>query len=470
MKLVKRAIFRKSVISVLLTAVIITVLVFAGSHAQAVTITVNPPGSGTLGNSVSFVATVQVNDGDLLPVQSVDIQIINKGNPSTYTRLVTGLPLSTTSSPVIFADPTNGNITVTAVADANWREANDTRFGYGYRYPSGPTENISLGTGYGYGYVSGGHQGTTAITYGITWSTPSTWPTGEYKIVVVVHGDGSNRFTHQNEYTFTLNTSGGGGGGGGGGLVGVLAFGYIIDSQGKLTQEARAIAENGEAYLLLPAGTYCLLDGYPLTFIYIRPPDSTDPIPTDPDFGEYATRYFNLGPDGSTFDPPIKLIFNYKESLIPEGFSEEDLSIYTWDEELGKWEKLDSEIDPENNTISCFISHFSGFAVIAAPESEPEPTPEPTTEPGPEPIPTTEPTTEPEPEPIPSPEPTAEPTQGPDTGPDVDSTVVPPTTAPFDIVEDQGINQWALAGIVFGVAIVIIAVAVYLIRYKRILD
>jgi hypothetical protein len=469
MNLVKQAIFRKSVISLLLTAVIITVLVLVGPHAQAVTITVNPPGSGTLGSPVSFVATVQVNDGDLLPVQSVDIQIIKEGQASPYTRLVTGLPLSTTS--VVFTDPTNGNVTVTAEADANWGEDTDTRFGYGYKYPSGPTGNISLGTGYGYGYVSGGHQGTTYITYGITWATPSSWPTGSYKIVVVVHGNGSNAFTHQNLYTFTLNPSGGGGGGGGG-MVGVLAFGYIIDSQGKLTQEARAIAENAEAYLLLPAGTYCLLNGYPLTFIYIRPPYSTEPTPTDPDFGEYVTRYFNLGPDGSTFNPPISLIFNYKESMIAEGFSEEDLSIYTWDEQLGEWEKIFSQVDPENNTVSCLISHFSGFAVIAATESEPEPepTPEPTTEPEPEPIPTPEPTTEPEPEPIPSPEPTPEPTQEPNPEPGVDSTVVPPMTVPFDIVEDKGMNQWVLAVIVFGVAIVIIVVAVYLIRYKRILD
>jgi hypothetical protein len=245
-------------------------------------------------------------------------------------------------------------------------------------------------------------------------------------------------------------------GGGGGGMVGVLAFGYIIDSQGKISTEARAIAENGEAYLLLEAGTYCLLDGYPLTFIYIRPPYTTEPTPTDPDFGEYATRYFNLGPDGATFDPAISLIFNYKESLIPEGFSEEDLSIYTWDEQLGEWEKIESQINTENNTIRCLISHFSGFAVIAAPETEPEPTTtEPTT---PEPT-TTEPTTT---------APTTEPTT--DVEPGVDSTVVPQTTAPFDITEDKGINQWLLAFIVFGVAIAIIAVAVYLIRYKRILD
>jgi hypothetical protein len=228
--------------------------------------------------------------------------------------------------------------------------------------------------------------------------------------------------------------------GGGGGMVGILAFGYIIDSQGKLTQEARAIAENAEAYLLLPAGTYCLLDGYPISFIYIRPPYSTEPTPTDPEFGEYATRYFVLGPDGSTFDPPITLIFNYKESLIPEGYDEEDLSIYTWDEELGEWEKLTSQLDPENNTISCYINHFSGFAVIAAPEYEPEP------------------------------EPTPEPTQEPNPEPGADSTIVPPTTAPFDINEGKGMNQGVLAVIVFGVAVVIIGVAVYLIRYKRILD
>ena len=262
-------------------------------------------------------------------------------------------------------------------------------------------------------------------------------------------------------------------GGGGGGLVGILSFAYLLDSQGKLRTESRAIAENAEAYLLLPQGTYCLLDGYPLVFIYIRPPEGLEVPPPEPDFGEFVSRYFNLGPDGATFEPPISLIFNYKDSMIPEGFTEDDMKIYRWDESLQEWTEVISYINKDDKTISCFISGFSGYAVIAVPEPEPEPEPEPPTEPEPttepEPVSTTEP--EPTTEPLPIPTTVPEPTTEPDLQPDVESTVLPPYEVPYEAPdEDGGISQWLLAGIVFGAAVVIIILAVYLFWYRKILE
>ena len=73
---------------------------------------------------------------------------------------------------------------------------------------------------------------------------------------------------------------------------------------------------------------------------------------------------------------------------------------------------------------------------------------------------------EPEPEPIPTPEPTPEP----EMEPGVESETVTPLVAPFQIEESGGINQWALAVIIFGCAVVIIALAVYLFWHKKILE
>jgi hypothetical protein len=145
-------------------------------------------------------------------------------------------------------------------------------------------------------------------------------------------------------------------------MVGVLAFGYIIDSNGRIKTEARCISEGGEAYLLLPQGTYCLLNGYPLTFIYIQPDSEVNPL--IPDYMILISRIFNLGPEGSTFDPPIKLIFNYDPSLVPVDLDVLDMVIYRWSPELGQWVPLKTHVDPEKQIAWVEISGFSTYAVM----------------------------------------------------------------------------------------------------------
>jgi uncharacterized repeat protein (TIGR02543 family) len=157
------------------------------------------------------------------------------------------------------------------------------------------------------------------------------------------------------------------GGGGGGGMVGVLAFGYNIGTDGRLKSEMRAISENAEAFLILAQGTYCLLDGFPLTFITIMPLSAVDEQPLIPEGTHLLTRIFKLGPEGSTFEPAIQLIFNFKSLIIPEGFSEEDMYIGTWDEENLQWIRLESQLIPENQQIMTEISGFSMYAVMVSP-------------------------------------------------------------------------------------------------------
>jgi hypothetical protein len=413
---------------------------------------------------VSFTVIVTVENGDLLPVESVDLEITN----GSFTRTVSGLPRLTTPSPIIYTH-VDGDVSIKATAAGDWGGAsNSNRIGYGYRYPTGQYGSES-GTGYGYGYVGGG--GSTSITYDVTWNTPAGWPTGIYYINVLVYvSSGGTALTNQNTYTFTLNTGGGGGGGGGGGMVGVLAFGFIIDTQGRISVEARCIGENAEAYLVLDSGTYCLLDGAPLIFIYMRPvPDVQVPSPT-PYNGRFVTRCFTLGPENANFSPPISLIFNYNPTRIPNGFNEEDIYIAKWDEQTEQWIKQQSYVNPDDNKVSCLVSTFSNYAVIAVPPSKPEPepvtTPPPTTEP--EPVITVPPTTEPEPEPEPEPETPPVVTTEPE--PEKEPTTVPPVVAPINISESKGISQWVLAGSVFGGAVLIILLAVYLFWYRKILE
>src|SRR4030042_6480974 len=95
---VKQVVLNKGVLSVSITAGILLVLVLAGSPAQALTITVTNPATGTLGGTYTFTVQVNVQNTDLLPVRSVDLQIYNAAYPSTYLVSCTNLPLQSTTS------------------------------------------------------------------------------------------------------------------------------------------------------------------------------------------------------------------------------------------------------------------------------------------------------------------------------------------------------------------------------------
>ena len=53
--------------------------------------------------------------------------------------------------------------------------------------------------------------------------------------------------------------------------------------------------------------------------------------------------------------------------VIPAGYSEQDLGVYWYNEELGAWEKLDHVgIDPVTKTLTTFLEHFSEYQVMAS--------------------------------------------------------------------------------------------------------
>jgi hypothetical protein len=464
MNLVKRAFFRKSVLSILITVAIIMLLVLISPSAKAVTVTVSNISSSSPGSPVSFTVTVNVENTDLLPIYRVNLGIINQDQPGTYTRTCTDLPRL--ASIKNYPDAVNGNVSITATTASGWGGASDSnRIGYGYRYPSGPPNYQVTGDGYGYGYVGGG---STSITYNVIWSTPSSWPTGIYEIEVLVYvSNGGTPLSHPQTYTFTLST-GGGTPGGGGAPEGVTMVYSYINPEGKFIQDVTAVSYDKKVSLLIKQGVIAKTwIGAPLSWVSIKLLE--DPPEPPEDLSIIGIPY-DLKPDMATFDPPIRITFKYNPADIPEGISEEDLSLAYYDSTEARWVKLVNIIvDMDNNTISGDLSHFTAFAVIPlpdTPETEVTPEPEPTTETETEPIPTPPTTTEPVPESMPTPEPTPES----ETEQEVESETVTPMVAPFQIEESGGINQWVLAGIVFGCAVLIIAVAVYLFWYKKILE
>jgi len=109
---------------------------------------------------------------------------------------------------------------------------------------------------------------------------------------------------------------------------------------------------------------------------------------------------YELGPAGSNFEPPITLSIKYNTALIPEGVSEKDVFIATWDEDKQAWIPVDSTVDMEKDIVSTKVSHFSIYTVLVpsykvAPKQEPTPAPAPT------PTTTLAPTLAPAPAPLP---------------------------------------------------------------------
>ena len=90
----------------------------------------------------------------------------------------------------------------------------------------------------------------------------------------------------------------------------------------------------------------------------------SDP-PDPPEESHRIGLAYDLGPDGATFDPPAELTFTYDPDDIPADVDEEDLVVALWDEEAGEWVDLECTVDPETNTITAKVSHFTAFSVIA---------------------------------------------------------------------------------------------------------
>ena len=154
---------------------------------------------------------------------------------------------------------------------------------------------------------------------------------------------------------------------------GVTDVSDYVDENGVFTQGVAVESPDGMCQLTIPEGTTGLTkEGEPLSWIRTIPME--DPPPPPKDYNVIGLVY-DLGPEGTTFVPPIALTFTYDESLIPEGVAEEDLVIATWDAASEQWVKLEGcVVDPVANTITGPVSHFSEFSTLAyTPPTPPTP-------------------------------------------------------------------------------------------------
>jgi len=156
------------------------------------------------------------------------------------------------------------------------------------------------------------------------------------------------------------------GGGGGGPSPSKGAVSDITTSQGVFTESFTLESDYGDLVLLIPEGTIAKTEaGQPLSSISIIREVSPPSLPKDKAFVGFP---FDLEPDGATFDPPITVTFTYDPNKLPAGVGTKSLNIGYYDQDTKMWVLLDAEdisIDPQNNTITAWISHFTYYGVIA---------------------------------------------------------------------------------------------------------
>ncbi len=159
------------------------------------------------------------------------------------------------------------------------------------------------------------------------------------------------------------SSSSGGGGGGGGGVAGLTSLLQSITQEGRFTEDVTAESGDRKVKLFIPKGTTGKNRmGSLLTSIRIEEATERPALPVNSkDIG----LIYDIQPSGATFNPPVSLTFKYDASEIPQGVSENNLIVATWDGSNNKWVEMESIVQPESATVSAEISHLSLYTVIA---------------------------------------------------------------------------------------------------------
>jgi len=356
---------RYKVVMALALVLAVSASLWFAAPARALSIDITNPSSGNLGNTYQFTVEVNVQNTDLLPVKSVELEIYNSNN-TTYKHIFTNLrPYTTSVNYVQYTSQspgiTGGTARIKSTPLASWGYAYGNRYGYGYREPAG-YGYLYPGPGYGYGYRYSPYIGTTSITFDVLWSAPGAWPEGGYTIKARVNANGGS-FVQSSTFTLSTPAAASAGAPAPAPAPGVTDLSGKVGGRGVFLADFTAQSDDAKVSLSIDKGTHGLTEeGTPLSEISIQPMAVPPSPPAD---SNVIGLVYDFGPEGATFDQPITITLTYDEAQIPEGVAEENLVIAWWDEEAGVWVELVSVVDPVTNTITAEISHFTPFAILA---------------------------------------------------------------------------------------------------------
>ena len=144
-----------------------------------------------------------------------------------------------------------------------------------------------------------------------------------------------------------------------------------VDSEGKVTTTTTLSTE--KATLTIPVGIIVKdAEGNPLaTSITMQSSPSTAET-----VGAIAA--YDFGPSGTTFSEPIDLVIEYDPADVPTGA---ELEVKMYDGTAKAWIDLPTTVDTVTHTATAKVSHFTIFALFAAPPAVVTPTAAPTAKP-----------------------------------------------------------------------------------------
>lgn len=151
---------------------------------------------------------------------------------------------------------------------------------------------------------------------------------------------------------------------------------FPVDSQGMLKSEVEVSSADSRIGLSLDKGTTVLdQDGEPLHIIHavigLSPP-------SPPEDAYIVSSVYDLGPQGATFDPQIRLTLSYDPEKLPEGVRDADLYVAYYNNtewcNVG-YRKVDTK--PYSVTTHLYDFNSTTFAILGpkelAPPSHPTP-------------------------------------------------------------------------------------------------
>ena len=164
-----------------------------------------------------------------------------------------------------------------------------------------------------------------------------------------------------------------------------------IDASGTILEAVELASADKKVDLKLPEGTTALtVSGTPPEQITIEP--ATESPSVAPDVCPIGLTY-NLGPEGTIFNPPVTLTLHYDEVTLPDGKAwdvngdgsvnilditlvtspsweivlEESFKIACFDTSRNEWVILkDSVVDTAQNRVTAGVSHFSQFTILGS--------------------------------------------------------------------------------------------------------
>ena len=87
-------------------------------------------------------------------------------------------------------------------------------------------------------------------------------------------------------------------------------------------------------------------------------------MPEAPRFTK-ALQYFDVSANNLPEDAELVISFSYNDSLLFQlNLTEENLTFSYFDEEQDRWISVPSTVDPDSNTVTAEIIHFSLWAIV----------------------------------------------------------------------------------------------------------